>query len=187
MFGDLIGTVLRPSPTMADLAEASPRRGLAPVIIAGLCWAALSALLGASGHEPSRPLIGGGAHYFAQAVFVTPLFLLSWVVLCATSAAVARLYGAAVTAKDLAAACAHAYAVPLVLTWALPDAVVFLAAGFDALGPLVRLVGSATALYMAGLTALAVRSVTGLPWPRAVVAALAGLVAQALVGGWALR
>jgi len=186
---NLIGTVLRPRATMALLKEAPPRAGLGPVLLAGASWAAFSAILNAGGYAPSRPapLIDGDVHYLAQSFFVTPLFLLAWAVMTATSASVARRYGASATSGALAAPLGFAYGVPLVIAWALPDAILFALVGFDALGPLVRIIGPFTALYMASLSTLAVRAVTGLPWPRATVTALAGLVAQGILAGWALR
>jgi len=186
---NLIGTALHPRATMTRLADAPPKAGLGPVLLAGAAWAAFSAVLAAGGYAPSRPapMIDGSVHYLAQSFFVTPLFLLAWAVMSATSAFVARRYGASTSAAMLAAPLGFAYGVPLVVAWALPDAILFSIVGFDALGPLVRIIGPFTALYMASLSALAVRSATALPWPRAIVTALAGLVAQGILAGWALR
>lgn len=179
--GRWIGTLLSPRATFAAMKETPTKSGALPVVIAGLGWAALSLVLAANGEAPSRPapMIPGDMHYAAQAAFVVPLFVVSWLVLGAVAGRIAGV--------RVAAPLGYAYGVPLLMTWAIPDAIVLAALGFDALAPLVRVVATITALYTVFLATVAIRSVADVSTGRALAAALAGLVAQALVGAWALR
>lgn len=154
------------------------------MVVAGLGWAALSLTLAMNGHSPSRPapFIEAGWHYVAQSIFVLPLFLASWGLLSVVAGRIA-----AVPTARVAPALGYAYGVPLLFTWALPDVVVLFASGFDALAMLVRVVAPVTAIYTLVLCTMAVRVVADVGSGRAFAAALGGLIAQALVGSWALR
>jgi hypothetical protein len=177
----LLGALFSPRATFAALADAPAKAGAVPVVVAGMAWAALSLVLAANGESPSRPapFIPGEVHYLAQAIFVVPLFILSWLVLGAVASRVAG--------GPTHAPLGYAYGLPLLLTWALPDAVALGAFGFESLASLVRVVAPLTALYTLVLGTLAVRAATGCSSGRAFAAALLGLVTQALVGAWALR
>ncbi len=179
--GRFFGALIAPRATFAAMADAAPREGAPPVIAAGLGWAALALVLAANGEAPSRPapFIDGEVHYLAQAIFVVPLFAISWLVYGAVAG---RIAGGTTYAP-----LGYAYGVPLLVTWALPDAIALGTLGFDALAPLVRVVAPLTAVYTVALGAVAVRAATRCSVGRAVGASLGGAIAQALVGAWALR
>jgi len=179
--GSFLGTVISPRATFARMAGAPAKEGAVPVVVAGLGWAALSLVLAANGEAPSRPapLIAGELHYAAQAAFVVPLFVVSWLVLSFVAGKIVR--------TDARAALGYAYGVPLLLTWALPDAVALGAFGFDALTKIVLAVAPLTSIYTLVLATIAIRASSDASTGRAFAAALAGLVAQALVGSWLLR
>jgi hypothetical protein len=177
----LVGTLLSPRATFASLADAPRGAGTVPVVVAGTAWAALSVVLAANGESPSRPapFIPDDVHYLAQAIFVVPLFLVSWLVLSVVASRIAR--------GRAHAPLGYAYGLPLLVTWAIPDAIAYGVFGFGSLAPLVRVVAPATAVYTLFLASRAVRAATGCSSGRAFAAAIAGLLAQALVGAWALR
>lgn len=184
------GLVTRPGQTLDRLA-ARPVLGAAATAVVGtaLVWAALCLLLGLAGHAPSRVLLPlpRQSYYLWQAALLVPTLLVSWVILGGVCHALARAVGGGGSAPSTFACAGFAYAVPLLSLFVIPDLVAYLAFGFASLAKLVRVSGLVLVLAECALVARAVVAAHGLPWSRAVPVALAGLFAQAAVGGTVLR
>lgn len=164
-------------------------RGAIAVGAAGLVWAALSAMLAADGRAPTVTLlpIPRERYYAAQALFVVPVLLGQWWLASQVSWRSARRLGGAGTWPQTLGPMGGALAVPLVVCFLLPDLVVYLSAGFQALGAVVRFTAPLSLLGAVALATGVVRRVHGLAWARALGAALAGVLAQAAAGGLFLR
>jgi hypothetical protein len=159
------------------------------LVVAGLSWALLCLLLAAGGHAPSRVFlpIPRERYYLWQAGFVTPhLLCLGWIA-SRVSHAAARGLGGVGTQKDSAQALALALSVPIVLGLVVPDLVVYLVFGFSALARLIPWTAPLSALATIALAAWALGRAHRLATGRALVAALAGVLVQALLGAPALR
>ena len=68
-------------------------RAALPVVVVGLGWSALSAVLYAAGHAPSGPVFAAprGVYYAAQAGFAVPVILLQfWILLAVTDRVLGR-------------------------------------------------------------------------------------------------
>jgi hypothetical protein len=177
----LLGVLVAPSETFRAMRGAPAKQGAVPVFIAGALWALFALVLALNGESPTRgaPLIPTESHYAAQAIFVVPLFFVSWLVLASVAG---RITGA-----DVAAPLGYAFGIPLATTWMVPDVMAYGVFGFDALSSVVRFVAPITAAYALFLATVALREIAEVRWARAFGAAFAGLLAQALVGAWALR
>lgn len=162
---------------------------LGVVIGTGLLWAALSVALHAGGHAPSATLvpIPREQYYLWQAFFVTPLVVAQWLVLSATAQGVARALGGRGEWGTTARGLAVAFALPLLVLFVLPDLLVYAIAGFDALASGMRIYGPAAAFVVLVGSTRVVGHVHDVSLPRAFVAALAGLVLQAVVAAPLLR
>ena len=185
-------TVLRgPRVTIAGMERASPTlgRAIAWVTSAGFGWALLCAWLALEGHAPSVTLvpIPAESYYAAQALFVVPVVLAQYAVLGAVAHAMARALGGSGEQRDTLARLGPAFALPILLVLVIPDAVVLAAAGFDALGALVRITAPLLALTTWALATMAVRRACRLSTGRGALAALTGLIAQAALGAPLLR
>jgi hypothetical protein len=157
--------------------------------IAAALWAALCVTLAADGHAPSVAVIpiAREHYYLAQAAFVLPLLLALWLVCARAALAVATALGGAGRWTTTASPMGFALAIPLVFFFLLPDFVVYAASGFGALGALLRVTAP---LSFAATLLLATQAISvshGLSSRRAVVAASAGVVLQAALGGVFLR
>jgi hypothetical protein len=159
------------------------------LLVGGLCWAGLCLLLAAGGHAPSRVFlpIPREHYYLWQAAFVTPLLFLLWWVASRISHAAARGLGGVGSQKDSAQALALALAVPIVVGLVMPDLVVYLVFGFPALARLIPWTAPLSALVTIALAAWALARSHRLATGRALAAALAGVLVQALLGAPALR
>jgi hypothetical protein len=157
--------------------------------VAGACWALLCGLLAVQGHAPSRAAIGlePRHHYAAQAVFVTPLLSLQWLVCCSVTARVLRAFGAVVNWVATANRLALALALPLIGLLLVPDFVVYATLGFGALGKLLRITGPLCLLASIAIATLALRALYPLSTARVCAASALGVLAQALLGGLWLR
>jgi hypothetical protein len=146
-------------------------------------------VLAAGGHEPAVTLvpIPRADYYAAQALFVVPVLLALWTLCAAVAYRLARALGGTGSFGGTANAIGIALALPLAVLFLVPDFVAYGLAGFDALGLVVRVTAPlsfAATLWLATIAVGVACSVTG--W-RAFVAAAAGGIAQALVGGILLR
>lgn len=154
--------------------------------MAGLAWSALCVWLAIDGHAPSVTLvpIPRDAYYAAQAAFVIPVLLGQWLVLSAVARRIAR---SAESFRDTARRLAPAFAYPVLVFLVVPDAVVYLLWGFDALSQAVRVTAPLLALGTWAAVTAALHRGGGIPLGRSILAALVGLLAQAALGAPFLR
>ncbi len=180
--------LLRPDRAVSEsgvtLARAAGR-----VASVGLVWALLLLWLYSRGHAPSRSFlpIAPLDYYLWQAAFVVPVMLISWLLLSAVAQRTARALGGSGEFAQLAPALATAYAAPLLWLFLVPDIVVFALFDFDALRLLIRVSAPLSGVVTWALCTRAVGHGHGLGPGRALLAAFAGLVVQAAVGGVVLR
>lgn len=165
------------------------RRAAFAVLTAGACWALLCGLLALGDHMPSRGAWGipREQHYWAQALFVTPLLLVQW--LCCAAVVWCVLGGArrGVGFAQVAGRLGPALAWPLCALVLLPDLIGYLIAGFEALARLVRITGGLCLVTSMLLVARSLRVLGGVTRARAGVASALGVIAQALLGAVWLR
>ncbi|MFW6049768.1 MAG: hypothetical protein ACODAU_01265 [Myxococcota bacterium] len=171
------------------MREDTVRPGLLAVLAAGAAWAALCLVLAADDHAPSVSLvpIPRARYYLAQASFVVPVLLVQWGVCVGVARTVARRLGGAGAVRPLANGLGLALGLPLLSLFVVPDLIAYAVAGFEALGPLVRVTAPLAFVATSVLATGAVRLAHGLGVGRALVAALAGVLAQAVLGGMLLR
>lgn len=160
-----------------------------PAVIALVAaYVALSLVLAWQGAEPRRLLLPVPRYYVFQAVILFPLF----VGLVALFVGITRRLSGV---EEPSSTCdpdrwvdalAPAYAWPLLVAFVLPDLAVTLLLGHDQLAAAMRLYAPIAPLLVLAASVRAVRAL-GASWPRAVVAPLLGLVAQALAGSVVLR
>ncbi len=174
---------MKPRPTSIRFLSAA-----LPVVIVGLGWSALSAVLYAAGHVPSGPVFAAprASYYAAQAGFAVPVILLQfWILLAVTGRVLGGLDADSLDAHRRAMALA--FAVPLGLTWLLPDICAYAIAGFEALARVVRVAAPVTAALTFALVLRVLKRSFAASWGRVAVAALLGGIAQGFVGGLLLR
>lgn len=175
------------------LRELSRTRALGTAALgvsaAGALWALLSYLLWRAGHAPSRTPVAAWreSYYLMQAVVVVPTLLTCWAVLGAVAQVLAKKLGGSGSLRTMLTCLAPSFAIPLVLAFVVPDLIVFLSFGFDALGKLVRFSGLVLVVWELALASLAVETVHGLSRGRAALVAFVALLAQALLGASVLR
>lgn len=165
------------------------RSGALFVVLAGGGWALLCAALAAAGHSPSVALVPiPREHYYAaQAAFVVPVLLGSWLLCALIAERVARVLGGSGGFAPMANALAPALALPLLAIFLVPDAIAWVLLGFDGLGAVVRVTGPLSFVAMLACATMAVRAAASLSTARAFVAALAGVFVQGALAGVLLR
>ena len=146
-------------------------------------------MLGLAGHAPSVALvpIPRDRYYLAQAAFVIPLLILQWGICAAVARALAERMAGTGTFERTASVLAPALAVPLLALFIVPDAIVYLAFGFDALGRIVRVTAPLAAIASIVWATRVLRRAEDLTRGRALIAASVGVTAQAVAGGVLLR
>lgn len=173
------------------MSEAPGREsnGALAVVTAGLVWAALCAVLAADGRAPTVALlpIPHDRYYAAQALFVVPVLLGQWWLASQVSWRIARRLGGTGSWAGTLGPMGWALALPLLVFFLLPDLVVYLAAGFEGLGRIVRFTAPTSLFGAVVLATRVMRRVHGLGWGRAWAAGFAGVLAQAVLGGVFLR
>ena len=184
----LFTTLWRPRRTMEILAEAPSRRGAAGALALGAVWAGFSGLLHLGGHAPSVTLvpIPPERYYLAQAGFAVPLWLALWAVAARVSGIAATALGGARSPWP-GAVMGYALASPMIGLFLLPDILVYLVAGHDALGAAMKYYAPIAPLAAWALATVGLERRFELSRGRAVLAAFAGLLAQALLGAPLLR
>lgn len=166
------------------------KRGLAWVALQGALGAALLGWLAHEGEAPSGPLllpIPRESYYAWEAVFVLPVRLAMAGTFALAAHQSAKRLGGTGSLGETFDRGAFALALPFLLLWWLPDVVLYATGGFDALSRAVRLLAPLSSLVTAALSVRALRAAHDLSLGRATLAALAGLIAQALVGAPLLR
>ncbi len=183
--------VVAPRQVFGELAKDTPRNtGLRAMLTLGLCWALLLLLFAFRKHAPSGPLmlpVDRAAYYGWEAAFIVPLLLLMWWGMSTVLQALSRWAGGTGVASQSRAVAGLSVAVPYVLIWLVPDAFVYAAAGFDALGLLVRVTAPLSLLWALVLTTLGVRAVHGVTGVRAFGIALVSLIVYVAIGAPLLR
>jgi hypothetical protein len=154
------------------------------VIGLAAAYVALSLALAWQGAVPRRLLLPVPHYYLFQAVILFPLFVGLVTLFVGITR---RLSGVeAASPEAWVDALAPAYAWPLLLAFVLPDLGVTLLLGHEQLAAAMRFYAPLAPLLVLAASIRAVRRL-GASWPRAVVAPLVGLVAQALAGSLVLR
>ncbi len=175
-----VGEQVRQAPARAD--------GAVAVAQLGAVWAAFCAALFAGGHSPSFSLlpIAVGRYYLWQALFVIPLTLALWWVMCTVAA---RVAGANTAERKAAtfAALGYAYAGPLIIAFLLVDIAIYAMLGFAAMGRLIRFYAPIAPLWAVVAGTLCLRAALSLNTGRALAAVVSGMLVQALIGGVFLR
>jgi hypothetical protein len=174
----------------ARLAAARDARlGAVAVAAASGLWALFCLLLARAGHAPSRVLVPlpRESYYLAQALFVLPLMLLSWLLCALVAVWVGRALGGSGRFRAALNTLGLSLALPLMALFLLPDMLAYAAFGFSALGPLVRVTAPLSFVATLALAALAMHVSHALPRGRAFAAGAAGVFAQAALGGLLLR
>jgi len=177
---------------MAALAKArAPAGGLFAVLTLAGTYSAFCLVLWAGGHAPSRPgafgLIPAENYYLAQAAFLPLLFPILWLILGGVAHLFARAMGGRGALRAGLAALGFAYGAPLTLAYVLPDLLIFLTLGFDAMVLGMLLYGPVALGWTLGLCTLAVRESYRLATGPAFVAVFAGFIAQGILGGLFIR
>lgn len=159
------------------------------MLILGIIHAGFSLQLYLAGHSPRMGIPGltRENHYLLQAIFIIPLyFFLFWMGGRIAHVIACRLSGSGSRHASLAVF-GVAYAIPMTVLFLVPDVAVFLMLGFGAIGKAMRWYAPIAALACVWLAAMGLSRLHGIGAGRATIAALAGFVAQALVGGFFLR
>lgn len=187
----VLGAARSPRATFSALAQAPSWRVAAGATLAvGAAWSGLLLWLHGSGHAPSGPLLAPiprEDYYLAQALFVVPLLFLLWMVASSAAHLAARRLGGGAAFAVSSSTVALALATPALLAFLAVDAAVLAFAGFDAMSGIMRFTMPLSALWTISLLTIGLGSAHHLSTGRAVVAALAGWLAQALVGAPLLR
>ena len=161
---------------------------LGPVFAAGVVWAAFSLALGLRGEVPSGPVPWPREHhYLAQAVFVLPWVSLMFVVYVRVASTLARALGAASPDAISRAALARAYGLPLLICYLAPEGVAYAVAGIGAVTAVARIAAPLLFFAVVIATTRAIASSARLGTGRAALASIGATIAQAIVGGLALR
>lgn len=170
---------------LADEIEGA-REGAIAVVALGVAWGLFSLWLFLAGHGPSFTLvpIPKSHYYLAQAFFVVPLCLVLWQLMSWVALAVA---GARERRALTMGVLAYVYAAPLLFSFVLVDVVIFSAFGFEAMGRYLRFYAPLAPLWTLVGCTVALRRALSISLGRALVAAFAGLAAQAVAGGILLR
>ncbi len=168
--------------------RSSARASVVSLAALGVTYAVFSFLLYRSGVAARAVLlpIEPADYYLSQTLFVGPLL----VACAALFASVVRGVAApstVVTYRDGFHRLAPLYAWPLLLLFVVPDLCVFLSLGHGSLARAMRFYAPLAPLAIVVLGARCARRLFSISLGRAVVAAIAGLLAQALLGALFLR
>jgi len=156
----------------------------------GACWAAFLATLARGGHVPSGPpvLPIPKAHYYAwETAFVLPVYLAMFGALASILHLLGRRLGGKGTAGQAMTVAGISMAVPSLGLWLLPDLLIHLTLGFDAMASAMRYYVPLSLTWTIVLATSGMRAIQGLSLGRAIVVALVGLLAHWLIGAPFLR
>jgi hypothetical protein len=178
---------LRPQSAMDAVAnQPLPREGVMAVSFVPFVWSMFCLLLFAGGHAPSFALVPvpRESYYLAQAVFVFPVTLGLWWLM---GVVVTRIVGGPSHSEVVFSLVGYAYAAPMLFAFLLVDVVIYGVSGFEALGRYIRFYAPVAPLWSLALATVGLRRAVGATWGRALLASMAALAVQAIVGGLVLR
>jgi len=181
----LFGTLIRPRKTFAEFAgQRSARPGATAIAVLGMFWGLFSFLLWSSGRSPHAVLlpVPPQHYYLFQGLVMLPLLTALWWLYSEVSH---RLAGGTPEAGTRAAL-GFAYAVPMTVHIGV-EMLAYLLLGFDELALVAMISLPLASLWVWALSSLALRELHHTPWPRAIAAAFAGLLVQAVSGSLILR
>ena len=155
--------------------------GAASVVGMALLFAAFDVWLYLDGHQPSFTGNGIGAeHYYLwQAVFLTPLMFIGWLLFGGVAHATAQKLGDG--DGDLSATAARLgrfYGASIGLLYVLPDIIAYAIGGFDALAPVMKVTTPLCFFALVTLSTWSVHASHEISWPGAVVSVFSGLIVQ---------
>lgn len=180
----LLRFVWSPTASALRLAEGCLATPAFVVLFVAAVWSGFCLVLQVAGHAPSFTVlpVPKAAYYGVQASLLPGLLVVGW--LCLSWVAHLGMPGPWLrTARALALP----YAGSILWLFVLPDIVGYIAFGFEGLGRVLRWTGPLL-VFGAWLSSLgALRAVHAVSRLRAGLAALAGLVAQAVLLGPLLR
>jgi hypothetical protein len=184
------GTLVRPAATFRALGEqksASP--GASAIALLGIFWSVLCAVLYMHGEQPSFVLlpIARDLYYMVQALLMTPvLTALFWIHTEIAHRICAAAKGKG-TEPGVRSALGFAYAAPMLFFHVIPELAAYTSAGFETMALVGRFTLPISALAVWAFSTAALRIVHGVSIPIASLAALVGLVVQALAGSLFIR
>jgi hypothetical protein len=125
----------------------------------GAAHGAFSFLLHVDAHTPSFPslFIPQASHYFWQAILAIPAYFLFWILFSITAHLTLKRVTGVSTWNGTASVTAFALAAPILLIFLLPDLLLYLVAGFDALPQLLRISAPATVFWILWLWVAGIR------------------------------
>jgi hypothetical protein len=188
----IVRLALAPGEALGELAERRDRAriGVVAVLVTSAAWSGFLATLAAEGHAPSGPVvlpIDHGDYYAWEAAFVWFVHLAMLAVLAGVLHGLGRRLGGLGTFRSAVLVAGLAMALPSLGLWLLPDVVVYLAAGFEAMARAMRYYVPLSVVWTIGLATAGVRSCYGLSTGRAAVVAIVAALAHWMVAGPFLR
>lgn len=186
----VLGTLVRPGVTLRALAEQpTSRPGGSAVALLGVGWTLLLMALFVGGHAPSVVLLPleRESYYALQAFLMLPLLTGLWWLSSTIAHRLALAAGGTGTEGGARSALGFAYAAPMLAAHVLPELAAYGMAGFETMALVGRFSLALASLWVWALSAAALRVAHGVRLPVAIGASLAGLLAQAVVGGLVIR
>lgn len=180
------GMLVRPRRTLEALVvQRSARPGASAIAVLGMFWGLLSLLLWSSGRAPHAILVPvePRQYYLWQGLLMLPILTGLWWLFTEISHRLAAGEG---KEPGVRTALGFAYALPMLVHVGV-EMLAYLLLGFDRLAEVARISLPLAALWTWALSSLALKVGHRCSSPRAVGAAFAGLLVQALAGGLVLR
>lgn len=182
----LFGTLVRPKRTFEGLANrTSSKPGASAIAVLGMFWGLFALLLWTSGRTPHAILVPIPAelYYLAEGLLMLPILTGLWWVFGEVAH---RVAGGAGSEPAVRTALGFAYAVPMMVHIGV-EMLAYLFFGFDRLADVSKISLPLASLWVLALSALALRVLHRVSRGRAILAALAGLLVQAIAGALVLR
>ena len=149
------------------------------VLIYAATYSGLCFLLDAGGHQPSFGALTEH-HYLLQAVLLLPATFAIWLLQSWVAHRIAVALGGRGTLRETTQAMAPAIALPMLSLFVLPDLIVYLWLGFDAIGAAMRYYAPLALLARIAYGMMAIHRVHALSAGRSLVPALLALITDGL-------
>lgn len=186
LLGFVFGVATRPRATFGALEKLEVKAvGPKCAAILGSAWAAFLVVLATNGHEPSGPLvlpIARADYYAFEAALAVPVYVAMFFVYAGVLHGFSRkswLHAQSIAGGTMLVSSGFAFL--------LPDVLVYVAAGFDAIGPAMRFYLPISALWALVLGFTGVKAAFGLTNGRAAIASFVAFFAQTAVSAPILR